>query len=142
MIYVDTSALLKRYIAEALSNSFEAFFLSNAPLAISRLTYAEVRSALARRRRAGQIDARIEQSALQQCVTDLHEGALHLYPIEDGHIASAFDLIGRLCELPLRTLDAVHLSVAADLEATAFATADRIQADAAQALGFEVHRFY
>lgn len=142
MVYVDTSALLKRYIAEALSNPFDAFFLQHAPLAISRLTCAEMRCALARRKRAGQIDALLEERALRQFLTDLRDNALHMHPVADAQVGAAFNLIENLSSLPLRTLDAVHLSIAGAIAATAFATADKIQADAAAASGFTVHRFY
>jgi hypothetical protein len=36
----------------------------------------------------------------------------------------------------------LHLAAAEQLDASAFATANKTQADAAAALGFTVHRFY
>ena len=43
MIYVDTSALVKRYLREPGSDTFDTFFLSRAPLGISQLTIIEMR---------------------------------------------------------------------------------------------------
>jgi hypothetical protein len=42
MVYVDTSALIKRYIAEANSDEFDAFFMARTPLSIRlhRILYA------------------------------------------------------------------------------------------------------
>jgi hypothetical protein len=44
--------------------------------------------------------------------------------------------------IPLRTLDAVHLTIVKGLELECVATADRIMANAARALGLDVVRFY
>jgi hypothetical protein len=65
-----------------------------------------------------------------------------MQPVEDTHVGAAFDVIENLSSLPLRTLDAVHLSIASAIAATDFATADKQQATFAAALGFTVHRFY
>ncbi|MEW5709124.1 MAG: hypothetical protein AB1830_09505 [Pseudomonadota bacterium] len=42
----------------------------------------------------------------------------------------------------LRSLDALHLSLAEALGASGFATSDRNQAEAARALGFRVTTFF
>ena len=60
----------------------------------------------------------------------------------DADFTAAYHLIGRLADLPLRSLDALHLAAAEQIGASAFATADKTQAEAAAALGFTVHRFY
>jgi len=43
---------------------------------------------------------------------------------------------------PLRSLDALHLAIARDAGCASIATADRVLADAAAALGLEAVRFY
>jgi hypothetical protein len=141
MVYSDTSALVKRYLAEPYSADVEALFAQGA-LAISRLTVVELRCALARRRRNREIDALLENRVNAELAADIQDGALRVGSIDDAHFATAYHLIGRLAHLPLRTLDALHLAAAEQASATAFATADRIQAEAAEALGFTVHRFY
>ena len=55
--------------------------------------------------------------------------------------AEATNLIARYPDHPLRTLDALHLTVAADLDVSVLATADRVMADAAASMGFQVARF-
>lgn len=142
MIYVDTSALMKRYIAEPQSAPFDAFFIAHAPVAASRLTLVEMRCGLARRRRAGHIDRRLEKRALEEMRTDIQDGAIVLYPVGDGPVADAYHLLGRVANTPLRTLDALHLSLAESLGASGFATSDRNQAEAARALGFRVTTFF
>ncbi|WP_126444767.1 type II toxin-antitoxin system VapC family toxin [Sulfuricystis multivorans] len=142
MIYCDTSALLKRYLHEHASDDFDALFMNRGPLSISRLSIVEARCSLARRRRNRQIDSATEVQASKELLQDIRDGALVLHGVGDAHFSLACELIETLTAMPLRSLDAVHLAIAREIRATAFATADRIQAEAAAALGLAVHRFY
>jgi predicted nucleic acid-binding protein len=141
MIYVDTSALVKRYLSEAGSDAFDAFFLARAPLAISRLTVVEMRCALARRRRAQQITAELEAQVLEAFRLDVQDGALALSSFLEDDLTLAYHLMDEVVDLPLRTLDALHLAVARRHAIPEFSTADKKQAEAAQKLGFALHRF-
>jgi predicted nucleic acid-binding protein len=142
MIYTDTSALLKRYLHEAFSEEFDAFFRNRGPLSISRLGLVEARCSLARRRRNKFINLKLEQNAVKELHSDIRDGVLHLHAVADEQVAHAFHLIESLPTISLRSLDAVHLAIARDIQASAFATADKTQAEAASALGFTVHRFF
>ena len=141
MVYVDTSALIKRYITEANSDEFDAFFMARTPLAISRLTLVEMRCVLARRRRNNAITALLEAQAMDEVRTDIQDGALTVHPINDDQVVHALHLIEQVAPLPLRTLDALHLSAAIRIDAQKFATADKNQAAAAQALGMTIFTF-
>ncbi len=141
MIYADTSALVKRYLEEPFSPEFEALFQLGS-MAINRLTVVEMRCALARRRRNREIDAVREGRINAELATDIQDGALRLGSVGDAEFTAAYHLIGRLADLPLRSLDALHLAAAEQFGASAFATADKTQAEAAAALGFTVHRLY
>lgn len=141
MIYIDTSALLKRYIMEPGSAAFEDFFAANAPFHSSRLSLVEARSALARRRRAGQITRKLESDAFEELRTDIQDGALVLHALADSHATHALHLLEKIPKVPLRTLDALHLSAAQEIAATKFATSDRNQAEAARLIGFELFYF-
>lgn len=142
MIYADTSALLKRYLHEAFSEEFDDFFRKRGPLAISRLGLVEARCSLARRRRSRLINLKLEHNAVKELHNDISDGALQLHALADEQLAQAFHLIESLPAISLRSLDAVHLAIARDIQARGFATADKTQAEAATALGFTVHRFY
>lgn len=141
MIYVDTSALLKRYIPEANSDSFDAYFVAHAPVAISRLTLVEVRSGLARKRREGALSAKQERAAMDEVRIDIQDGALHVQPGADAHFIGAQHLIDRLGHLPLRTLDALHLAIAEVEQVDELATADDVMRSAAAAMGLRVVYF-
>jgi predicted nucleic acid-binding protein len=141
MIYLDTSALLKRYIMEPGSATFEDFFAANAPFQSSRLTLVEARSALARRRRIGQITRKLESDAFEELRTDIQDGALVLHALADSHVTHALDILAKVPKVSLRTLDALHLSIAQEIGAARFATSDRNQGDAARLIGFELLYF-
>ena len=141
MVYVDASALIKRYITEPNSDEFDAFFMARA-MAISRLTLVEMRCALARRRRNGEISAVLEEQAMDELRTDIQDGVLLVHPVGDDQVAHALHLIGQVAPLPLRTLDALHLSIAQRNHHQDFATSDKNQAAAASALGLTVFTFF
>lgn len=138
MVYLDTSALLKRYVPELNSTAFEKFLQTCVPATISRLTFVEVRSALARKRRENHIDADRERAAAAELRQDVLDGLLLVAPANDRHFVDAMQLIERLPELPLRTLDALHLALAQDFGARRLATADAIMAKAATQLNFDL----
>lgn len=141
-LYIDTSALLKRYILEVGTSEINAFFPLNAPFAISRLTMLEARCALARRCRGGQISATLEERALQAIRLDIQDGTLILHQVTDRQLSTAFDLVEQFRPtIGLRSLDAIHLAIASESNVRAFVTADKTQADAARQLGFTVYPF-
>jgi hypothetical protein len=140
--YIDTSALAKWYLNEPFSDEFEAFIQSHAMADISRLTVVEFRCLIARRRRAGDFGKAIESRVFAAFERDIGNGFLRVHPIADQYFVVALGLIDQLVRLPLRTLDAVHLAIAKGLELERVATADRIMANAARALGLDVVRFY
>jgi predicted nucleic acid-binding protein len=142
MIYVDTSALVKRYLQEPGSDTFDAFFLDRAPLGISRLTVIEMRCALARRRRATLVSPELESQVLEAFRLDMQDGALIVESFGEDDMTLAYHLMDEVGNVPLRTLDALHLAVARRSAATEFATADKNQAEAANRLGFTLHSFY
>jgi len=139
--YLDTSALAKWYINEPGSEAFVDFIRARSPAVISRLGAVELRSLLARRRRAGELTQRYEQQALATFEDDISAGDLRVEPLADMHALIADRLVESLTDQPLRTLDAVHLAVAQSLALRLVATADRRLASAAGALGFEVAIF-
>ncbi|MGB0129238.1 MAG: type II toxin-antitoxin system VapC family toxin [Rhodocyclaceae bacterium] len=141
MVYLDTSALLKRYVPESNSSAFDDYLAALVPAAVSRLTLVELRSALARKRRDGAIAADREQAAVTEVRIDIQDGLLHVLPGTDQHWVDAGHLIERLAELPLRTLDALHLATAQASGADELATADQTMARAATALGLRVAFF-
>lgn len=140
--YLDTSVLAKWYVNEARSADVEAFLRRRSSVAISRLTVLEFRCLLARRRRSKEIDTQTEDRIFAAFETHIQQGFLSVRPVEDHHVVAAISLIMRVQTSGLRTLDALHLAIAAELDVKQFVTADRRQGDAAEAIGMEAVRFH
>lgn len=139
--YVDTSALAKLYIPELGSAAFQTYIAKRGSAWISRLAVAEFRCLLGRRVRAKMITPQDRASARGLFESDIARGLWDVVPLDDQHVADAAALIDRLPSVALRTLDAVHLSVAQNLRAGELATSDQTMASACGALGLRVVSF-
>lgn len=105
--FLDASALVKRYVVEAETAKVEAIFQSGAPLAIARLSLVEVSSALCRRARQGDLDAR----ALMTALGDLSRDAEQLLVVElDANLTATAQIL--LQRHALRAGDAIQLGAA------------------------------
>ncbi len=133
--YVDTSALAKYYLQEAGSADFENFIRSDLVPHVSRLALVEFRCLVARRRRAGTIAPEAQTRILGLFFAHLGQGLWQIQPIDDSDLVAAGDLIDRLSEHPLCTLDAIHLAAAVRSGSGRLATGDRIMAAAGKRLG-------
>jgi hypothetical protein len=140
-VFLDTSVLAKWYLPEPGSERFVRFLQGTSARALSRLTLVEMQSLLGRRRRAGELNSqqvKLVQRALDQ---DLSAGFLEVRPVDDSQVARAAEILTKLASRPLRTLDALHLAAAETSGTSLFATADRVQAASARALGLRVRFF-
>ncbi len=129
-LYVDTSALLKRYLAEPDSAAAEAYLLADTDWFTGRHTYVETRRNL---RRAvddaglAQVRALFDSDWRRMNVIELDETTCRL-------AADIAELTGT------RSLDALHLGAASRLGPAllTFVTFDIKQAQAARQLHFQV----
>lgn len=128
--YVDSSALLKRYVDEPDSTTAERLLLSDPVLVTSWLTLVEVRRDLPRL-----LDGPALREAKQQFTNDLD--AFAMVAIDEA-VCRAAAQIGE--QLVVRSLDAIHLASAQRLVVPGlpFITFDLRQAQAARSLGFAV----
>jgi len=129
-LYVDTSALLKRYVAEDDSDACERLLLSDPSWVTARHTWVEVIRNL----------SRLLGGAERTRVKKLFKADwLRMYLVEID--APVCERAGDLAEtLGVRTLDALHLAAAerAGGGALHFLTYDVRQAQAARSLGWTV----
>ena len=128
--YVDSSALLKRYVSEPDSEFAISLIDADEVLATSWLTVVEVRRALSQLLRGNELT-----SALQVVHDDIERMAMVLPDAITWQ--SAADIAAALS---VRSLDAVHLACAQRLRIPSlrFVTFDVRQAVAGRALGFAV----
>ena len=112
------------------------------PVYISLLTKAEMRSLMARRTREGHVDSETQGKILATFEGDVAMGHLVLLPHTVESFLIAESLLGAHPDIPLRTLDALHLGVMRSSGMTTLATADRVMAQAAAVLGMECRVFF
>lgn len=141
IIYFDTSALAKWYLNEAGSDDVETYIQEHGPVDISELTIVEMRSLLGRRRRERNIDPKMEIKIFATFEEDIRKRYLICHSLPEGLAKGAVNLMSVHPELPIRTLDALHLMIAKEIQAEVLATADHVMVAGAKAMGFSVVRF-
>ena len=139
-VYLDTSALIKRYVREQGSERVLALWRQADHLATARLTYAEAVCAVRRKARS---EARA-RATLETALADFDRDWPTLTIVE---LSSTLEpSIRRLAEHhPLRGADCVHLASCLELarrldESVVFACWDEALLQAARAEGLEVAR--
>jgi predicted nucleic acid-binding protein len=110
MLYLDTSALVKLYVDEPLSQELSAALDEAEAVATSLLAYAEARAAFARARR----EARFSSHAYRHIVDAFEEDWSRYIAVEvaDQFVKNAGDLAASCA---LRDYDALHLASALSL---------------------------
>jgi predicted nucleic acid-binding protein len=128
--YVDTSALLKRYVDEADSAAADTLLRADPALLTARHTIVEVRRNLARL-----LSGRNLVAARAAFADDLR--SLSIIELDEAPCESAASIAETT---GVRTLDALHLAAAQRVSApgVGFLTFDLRQAQAARALGLTV----
>jgi predicted nucleic acid-binding protein len=129
-LYVDSSALLKRYVDEPDSDAAEALLRSDPSLLTARHAIVEIRRSLARL-----LEDRDAAAARAAFLADLDAvSIIELDRVTCDAAADIAEITG------VRTIDALHLAAArrAGGPAIPFLTYDVRQAQAARGLGFIV----
>ncbi|HPY38878.1 MAG TPA: type II toxin-antitoxin system VapC family toxin [Thiolinea sp.] len=139
--YLDTSALAKWYLNEVGSEQFAAWIAEQDDTHISTLTVTEFRCLLARRERMKELGSTSAQQIFATFEHDIEQGFLILHEVQNDDLVMARQLIDRLANLPLRTLDAMHLAIAERMNAEALVSADKVMLEAADYLGMQVVSF-
>ena len=132
-VYVDTSVLVAYYCPEPLSQKVEDFITVQLKPAISALTEVELFSALSRKVREEGMGRKDASRIASKFISHVDHFMYAFLSLEDHHYRLARDWIG-LFKFPLRSLDALHLAIAASEKLTVV-TADRNLSNSAKALG-------
>lgn len=133
MNYLDTSALIKRFVAEKGSPLIQTIVTQKGPVATAKIAYAEVYAGLTRKHREGHLSDASYALSCRQFESDW--GAYIRIDLRDEILLMARDLIQRY---PLRGFDAIHLASALSLKSAlglgiTFAAADERLLRAAEA---------
>lgn len=137
-VYLDTSVLAKWYLNEAGTEKVTDFILSIDRAVISSLTITEMRCLLARRRRMKDFNEKIENQIYAVFLNDIDCGHLTVEVFLDKYFIHAAHLMDAFRAIPLRTLDALHLSAIQQKNITCLATADEVMMKAAKKMNISV----
>ncbi|MGH9396656.1 MAG: type II toxin-antitoxin system VapC family toxin [Terriglobia bacterium] len=132
-IFIDSSALAKRYVQEPGSDRVEEILLSASSLGVSVICLSEVISALCRRRRERKLSQPQYLKAKQALIEDIEDSSV--IRVTDQVVARAVELLERW---PLRSSDSLHVASAAEWLAELFVSADERQCRAARGYGLQV----
>ena len=132
-IFLDSSALAKRYVQEPGSDRLEEILFSASSLGISVICLPEVVSALCRIRRERKLSQPQYLKAKQALFEDIDDTSV--VNVTDQVVARAIELLERW---PLRSSDSLHVASAAEWAADLFVSADARQCAAARAYGLQV----
>ena len=136
-MYVDTSVIVAMLTNEPKTQACKDWFsgLKQAPMSGDWLV-TEFYSAIALKQRIGQLREKDLKATMHQFEQLTNNGGIKLMPIARESFSNAGKLTHQHANT--RAGDALHLSVAMQCEAKAFATLDMAQAASAKQLGFEV----
>ena len=137
-LYVDSSALAKLYVPEAESERLDAFLRGRLGLMISELAITEVLSAVARRKREGELKPELANRIRDAVLADADSGSFARLHLDPAVHRVAERLLLTTDSVPLRTLDALHLALAFSGVATHVLTFDRRMREAALQSGLNV----
>jgi hypothetical protein len=132
-IFLDSSALAKRYVQEAGSDRLEEILFSASSLGVSVICLPEVVSALCRIRRERKLSQPQYLNAKQALFEDIDDTSV--VNVTDQVVVRAIELLERW---PLRSSDSLHVASAAEWAADLFVSADARQCAAARAYGLQV----
>ena len=132
-VFLDSSALAKRYVQEPGSDRVEEILSSASSLGLAVSGVAEVVSALCRRRRERKLSPQQYSKAKQALFEDIEDASI--VNLTDQVVARAVSLLERW---PLRSSDALHVASAAEWSAELFVSADERQCAAARGHGLHV----
>lgn len=112
-LFVDTSALVKLYYSEADSDQVEEKVLGAARVFISELSKVEFASALAKKTRTGEMDAKTCHEIWSTFQNDLVSIQVEVVNLFDEDYEKAAELILEFgLDATLRTLDSLQLAAA------------------------------
>lgn len=136
MTYLDTSVVAAYYCPEALSARVQAALADETERAISSLVEVELASAVAQKVRSRQLTRADARLILGKFHSHLQQNIYARLSLEAGHFSQAREWLASLTA-SLRTLDALHVAVAATNDCSLL-TSDAALAKACGNLGVSV----
>lgn len=137
-MYLDTSVLVKRYVAEPDSDQVDDVVVGST-LVTSELAIGEFWSALLAKERNHGLAARVRAIVWEAFLEDIEQGVLRMIPLDGVMIREANELMLQVHpHVPLRTLDSLHLATYNSVVTGPLFTKDKRMLAAAKRLGWVV----
>lgn len=134
-MYVDSGVLLKLYVPEPESDAVQQSIANAVDVTCSELLLAEFKSALSRKRREGQIDAYAANQFIAALRRNIGEGSIGMVKLDSSTVEAAVKILAHMPDdIPLRTLDAIHLAVCLENKLFPLFTTDKVMLKAARHL--------
>ena len=134
-IYLDSSALAKRFVNEDGSDAVEALCAQADALGLSVICVPEIVSALNRRLRERLLTPTLYRQAKQRLLDDVRDAdIIQLTPAVIGSTIQVLEAS------PVRAMDALHIACAIEWGADVFASADPRQLIAARRAGLKTRQ--
>lgn len=134
-MYLDTCVLVKLVSPEPDSEPWHDLVLGQ-PIVTSELAVAEVRSALLAKERMGRIAPRSRDESWRLFQAKLRDQEFVLLPLDRRIVERAGSVIEQChLQVPLRTLDALHVATAELHGGEAMASSDQRVCEACELLG-------
>jgi predicted nucleic acid-binding protein len=137
-VYIDSSAFAKLYVPEPESDALDKYLQGRHDLIISELTVTEVISAVARRKRERVLNSKQAREVRDAVLSDMRSGSFRCLGTSPAIHREAERILLSIDSVPLRTLDALHITLAISGSATRVVTFDGRLGEAAALLGLEV----
>jgi predicted nucleic acid-binding protein len=132
-VFLDSSALAKRYVSEPGTDAVLARCAGATEVVLSVACVPEMISAFTRLRREHALTARRYASLKRDLATDVAQASI--VPLTDAVVERTIEILERTA---LRTLDAMHVASAIEASCELFVTADLRQARAGRSMGLTV----
>lgn len=113
MIYLDSSALVKRYLREDGTDFIQSLLRETEVFATSKLTYPEIISAFMKKRRVGEMNRKTLEAVIDKFENDWEK--IFVIEFHNELLPGVKKLIEKY---PLRGADALHLASALWLDRT------------------------
>lgn len=135
-MYLDTSVLVKLFTTEP-DSEFYGRLVDGQAICSSMLAYTEVRAAMAAKERAKLLSPELRQRAWRSFEWNVTELVIELSSMTDAILRRANWVIERAGpQVPLRSLDAIHLATADQLQNWPLVTHDPRVRAAAKLMGY------
>ena len=138
LAYVDTSALIKRFVDELRSADLEAFLMRESHRCVlSSLSITEFKTVMHRKLRSGDISPAAHQHANQVVALELAQGTWQYQMIGESLFTYTGELVQQI-ETSLGALDALHLACAKTARCDLMVSGDKQLLRASAELGLQI----